>query len=131
MHREHINPAGLWNAPSYTQVITTQGGTLVHIAGQPAYDQGGNVVSPGDLGAQIEKALANVEVALKAAGAQWSDVVKMISYVVDYRPEHRALLGRIRDKFYTGTPPTTTLIGVQSLAQPGVLYEVDVTAVIE
>ncbi|HVB78036.1 MAG TPA: Rid family hydrolase [Candidatus Nitrosotalea sp.] len=131
MDKRYLNPDGIWKPAIYTQVITTRGGTTVHIAGQTAYDENGQVVAPGDLAAQIDKALSNVQVALRAAGADWTDVVKMVSYVVDYEPSHRALLAEVRNRYFTSPPPATTLIGVQALAMPGLMYEVDVTAVIE
>ncbi|HUZ89461.1 MAG TPA: Rid family hydrolase [Candidatus Acidoferrales bacterium] len=131
MEKKYFNPDGLWKPPIYTQVITTRGGALVTIAGQTAYDEEGKIADPTNLEAQIEKAYSNVEVALKAAGGGWSDVVKMVSYVVGYQPAHRTLVSQVRSRFFNGTPPATTLIGVQSLALPEVLYEVDVTAVIE
>ena len=126
-----VNPDGLWKPSILTQVITTTGGTTVYISGQPAYDESGQVVAPGDLAAQIEKALANVEIALKSVGADWTNVVRMVSYIVDYKPSDRSLLTEIRSRFFTTPPPTTTLLGIQALAMPGVLYEVDVTAVID
>lgn len=131
MEKQYLNPDGLWKPPIYTQVITTRGGAHVHIAGQTAYDEEGKIADPTNLEAQIEKAYSNVEIALKAVGGGWSDVVKMVSYVVGYQPSHRALVSEVRSRFFTGMPPATTLIGVQSLALPEVLFEVDVTAVIE
>lgn len=131
MEKHLINPDGLWKPSILTQVITTTGGTTVHISGQPAYDETGAVVAPGDLAAQIEKALSNVEVALRSVNADWTNVVKMVSYIVGYEPSNRTLLTEIRNRFFTTPPPTTTLIGIEALAMPGVLFEVDVTAVID
>jgi enamine deaminase RidA (YjgF/YER057c/UK114 family) len=130
MEKKYLNPDGLWKPPGYTQVIATSGGTTVYIAGQPAYDADGKVVAPGELRKQMEHAFANATIALRAAGAGWDDVVRVVSYVVDYQPEHRALLGEVRGKYMGAHPPTSTLVGVQALGQAGAVFEIDVTAVI-
>jgi enamine deaminase RidA (YjgF/YER057c/UK114 family) len=130
MKKLYLNPDGLWKPPSYTQVIAASGGTTVYIAGQPAYDEEGRVVAPGDLRKQMEHAFANATIALKAVGGGWDDVVRVVSYVVDYRPEHRALLGEVRSKYFDNHLPTSTLVGVQALGQAGAVFEIDVTAVI-
>jgi enamine deaminase RidA (YjgF/YER057c/UK114 family) len=130
MQKQYLNPDGLWKPPGYTQVIATSGGTTVYIAGQPAYDADGKVLAPGDLKKQMEHAFDNATIALKAVGGGWDDVVRVVSYVVDYRPEHRALLGEVRSKYFGHRLPTSTLVGVQALGQAGAVFEIDVTAVI-
>ena len=130
MKKQYLNPDGLWKPSGYTQVISTTGGTTVYIAGQPAYDTEGKVVAPGDLRQQMEHAFANATVALKAVGASWADVVRVVSYVVDYQPAHRAMLNEVRTKYIGDHPPTSTLVGVQALGQSGAVFEIDVTAVV-
>jgi enamine deaminase RidA (YjgF/YER057c/UK114 family) len=133
--RQHYMPPGLWSQtervlPIYSQVIRV--GQMVFLAGQPAYDETGRVpkVLYGDLPGQIGKAYENVQLALRFAGADWKDVVKMTSYVVHYERAQADFIHLIRENFFQGPPPVTTLVGVQSLAQPEILYEVDVIAVI-
>ena len=68
--------------------------------------------------------------ALEGAGAQAADVVKLTTYVVGYKPELRPLLGEARSTvFGPGALPASTLVGVQALAEPGYLIEVEAFAV--
>ena len=69
--------------------------------------------------------------ALAGAGAAFTDVVKLNVYVVGYQPEHRALLQSVREKHVVkDKPPASTLIGVQALARPEFLVEIEAVAVV-
>ena len=58
-------------------------GKTIYIAGQIAFDKDGNVVGAGDMKAQAEQVFKNLQAALDAAGAKFSDVVKMNTYITD------------------------------------------------
>jgi enamine deaminase RidA (YjgF/YER057c/UK114 family) len=76
--------------------------------------------------------MRNVGLALTAAGASFSDVVKLTTYVVNYRPEHRTVIGQARAPFFAGrTPPASTLVGVTALALPEWLVEIEAIAVVD
>ena len=47
--------------------------------------------------AQARQVYANLRTALAAVGADFSQVTKFTTYVVNYRPEHRVIVGRLRD----------------------------------
>jgi enamine deaminase RidA (YjgF/YER057c/UK114 family) len=126
-----LQPAGLHTPPTYSHVAIARGGTTIHISGQLAHDAQGNLVGAGDLRAQTRQVYQNLGKALAAAGATFDDVVKQTTYVVDYKPEHRMLIGEVRFEFLARErPPASTLIGVAALAQPGFLIEIEVVAVI-
>ena len=59
-------------------------------------DERGALVGADDLATQTAQAMRNVGLALAAAGATYADIVKITTYVVNYRPEHRAAIGRAR-----------------------------------
>jgi enamine deaminase RidA (YjgF/YER057c/UK114 family) len=61
-------------------------------------DERGTLIGVGDLAAQTAQAMRNVGLALAAAGARYADVVKITTYVVNYKPEHRAVIGSRRTK---------------------------------
>ena len=86
----HIRPAGLANAPTYTHVVGARGAETLYIAGQVAMDASGKTVGVGDLAAQTEQVMQNLQTALHAAGATFRDVVKITTFVVAYTPEQRA-----------------------------------------
>lgn len=132
MPLEHINPAGMSDPGTYTHVVKASGQTLVFIAGQVAFDAEGQLVGEGNLRAQAHQVYRNLGIALEAAGCGFEDVVKLVTYVVNYQPEHRALLAEVRPNYIPATnPPVSTLLGVQSLALPQLLIEIDAVAVLD
>lgn len=127
---EYPRPDGLMPNPGYSHVVVASGKRLIYTAGQVPIDEHGNVVGAGDLAAQTEQALRNVGLALAAAHASYADIVKITTYVVNYQPEHRAIVGKVRAQFFAnGAPPASTLIGVSSLALPEWLVEIEAVAV--
>ena len=131
MTLELINPPTLHAPKSYTHVIATRGSSLVFIAGQAADDVDGNLVGIGDLVAQARQAFANLAEALAAAGAGPEQVAKITIYVVDHRPEYLPVIEAARVAVFGGHKPTDTLLGVEALAEPGYLIEIDAIAVID
>jgi enamine deaminase RidA (YjgF/YER057c/UK114 family) len=128
---ELINPDGLPAPAAYTQVIVATGHRLVFVAGQVAVDAEGNVVGPGDLAAQARQVFANVGRALAAAGARPDNVVKITTYVVHHRPEYRPLISDARAAVFGDHKPTSMLVGVEALALPDYLIEVEAIAVVD
>jgi enamine deaminase RidA (YjgF/YER057c/UK114 family) len=126
---ELINPDDLTRPESYTQVIVATGSRLVFVAGQLADDPQGNLVGSGDLAAQARQAFANVGRALAAAGARPEQVVRLTIYVVRHRPEYLPVISEARTTVFGDHKPTDTLLGVETLAEPGYLIEADAIAV--
>ena len=110
-------------------MIAATGNRLVFVAGQVADDAQGNLVGPGDLAAQARQAFANVGRALAAAGAAPEQVAKITIYVVHHRPEYLPAISEARAAVFGDHKPTDTLVGVEALAEPGYLIEVDAIAV--
>ncbi len=135
MTKEFINPATL---PAWTQAFTqvvvvpqSAAARTIYISGQVAVDRERNLVGAGDLGAQAERAFANLAMALAAAGATTADVVKLNIYVKNYSPADAELVGAALRRYFPHEQlPTSTWLGVQSLAQAGFLIEVDAIAVV-
>ena len=104
-------------------------GSTVYLRGQVGQDiDGSQSVGVGDVEAQTEQAMANVELLLAEAGARLEDIVKIVVYLVDIRyrePVYRVLGRRLRGVF-----PVSTGLVVTALARPEWLMEIDVTAVI-
>ncbi len=131
MTLELINPEGLPTPESYTHVVSATGGRLVFVAGQVADDPHGNLVGPGDLAAQARQAFANVGRCLAAAGAAPEQVAKITIYVVGHRPEYLPDISKARIAVFGAHRPADTLLGVETLAEPGYLIEVDAFAVVD
>jgi enamine deaminase RidA (YjgF/YER057c/UK114 family) len=131
--KRHISPAGLFSTKrlGFTHVVTSSPGTTVYISGQTAWDADRKLVGGTDLRLQAEQAFRNLRTALEAAGASPADVVFVRVYIVSYKPEHAAVLSPMLEEFFSGVPlPASTWVGVQSLAAPDFLIEIEATAVV-
>ncbi|HET9849582.1 MAG TPA: RidA family protein [Candidatus Dormibacteraeota bacterium] len=127
---ERLSPEGLAKPTAYTQVVVASGRRIVFVSGQVSQDADGKLVAPGDFADQARQAYGNLRIALKAAGATPADVTKLTTYIVGYKPELRPLLADARATlFRAGELPASTLVGVQALAEPGFLIEVEAIAV--
>jgi enamine deaminase RidA (YjgF/YER057c/UK114 family) len=131
MTLELINPEDLPTPASYTQVVAATGSRLVFVAGQVADDAQGNLVGPGDLAAQARQVFANVGRALAAGGAGPEQVTKITIYVVHYRPEYMPDISEARMAVFGDHKPADTVVGVEALAEPEYLIEIEAIAVVD
>ncbi len=132
MNNEFNNPAGLSRPNGFSHVARTTGRTTLLVSGQVAYDPEGNIVGVGDLARQTEQVYRNIQLALEANGAAMSDIVKTTLFVRELSPDKALVIRQVRANFIsTDKPPASTMVGVQSLAKPELLLEVEATAVID
>jgi enamine deaminase RidA (YjgF/YER057c/UK114 family) len=128
--KNFIYPEGLVRPPTYTPVVAARGGRTIYVSGQVPVNGKGELIGKGDLAVQAEQAFRNVDTALKGAGATFADVVKITTFVVGFKPEHRAVMHQVRSKYVSKeNPPASTLLGVQALAVADYLIEVEAIAV--
>jgi enamine deaminase RidA (YjgF/YER057c/UK114 family) len=113
-------------APSgYSHVVTIPAGRLAWTAGQAPMTPDREV--PEGWEAQARLAFENTGRALRAAGAGWSNVIKLTISVVEL--SEVATIRRVRDEFVdTAAPPTSSLAQVAALFDPDVLLEVEAVA---
>jgi enamine deaminase RidA (YjgF/YER057c/UK114 family) len=133
MEKQFFNPPTLNTPANYSHAVTVKGaGKLVFIAGQTAFNAQGELVGQGDLRAQAIQVFENLKIALAAAGATFDDVVKYTTFIVNYTPDARSVVGEVRGKYLPSVnPPASTLLGVQALAREGMLIEVEAIAVVD
>jgi enamine deaminase RidA (YjgF/YER057c/UK114 family) len=111
----------------YSHVAATSGDP-VFIAGQYGSGPDGRVVSD-DFADQVARSFANHGVALRAAGLDYRHVARLGTYVVDHDADRLAVLLEHVTRIWGDRPPAQTLLGVATLALPGMLFEVDAVAV--
>jgi enamine deaminase RidA (YjgF/YER057c/UK114 family) len=128
-HRELVNPSELHPAPGFSHVAIATGTKVVHLAGQVALDPQFGVVGGDDLGEQTKAAMRNVEVALRAAGAGWDDVVRRTVYTL-HPTEYETITAAIDEVTGGADHPAQTIVGITGLAVPGLLIEIECTAVL-
>lgn len=104
-------------------------GNTVYLRGQIGQDlDTSESVGIGDVAAQAERAMANIDMLLREAGSSLQDVVKIVVYLVDAR--FREPVYRVMGRWLKGVHPVSTGIVVSALARPEWLVEIDATAVI-
>jgi enamine deaminase RidA (YjgF/YER057c/UK114 family) len=128
-HRRLVNPPDLHPAPGFSHVSIASGDSVVHLAGQVALDAQFGVVGGDDLGEQTKAAMRNVEIALRAAGATWDDVVRRTIYTL-HPTEYQTLTAAIDEVTGGADHPAQTIVGITGLAVPGLLVEIECTAVL-
>lgn len=130
MNTEYINPNGISKPTGYTHVVATDARKTIFISGQIGLDAQGNIRE--GLRAQTIQVFENLKIALASVGATFENVVKVTTLIVNYKPEDRAILREIRSQYFDAQhPPASTLIGVQALAFPELLIEIEAVVVLD
>ena len=126
-----INPWTWGDRVAVSQAIETTGGQrILHCSGQTSLAADGAVLHAGDMDAQTRQALDNVEVVLTAAEMTLTDVVRLNYYTTDVNAFREAMHDVIVDRLRAaGCAPACTLLGVQQLARPELLIEIEATAI--
>jgi len=127
---KRTNPPTLSTPTGYTHIVEVTGpNRTIYISGQIAFDKDGKIVgAPGDMKAQAEQVFKNLEAALAAEGAKFSDVVKMNSYITDMSKIQA--VRDVRALYFKDVSPASTFVQVAGLVRPELLLEVEVIAVV-
>jgi enamine deaminase RidA (YjgF/YER057c/UK114 family) len=125
----NVNPPELAPARGFSHA--TVAGETVWIGGQTGDDVTGSVVEKGDVVAQFARAVGNLATAMRAAGCEPEDAVKLTYYVTDVEAYRRNLgaIGAAYREVFGRHYPATTLVEVTSLFDPEALVEIDAVAV--
>src|SRR5262245_41558769 len=113
---------------NYKMGTRMEGGRLIYVSGQVAWDTDGNIVGKGDVRAQARQTLQNLRQVLQAAGGDLGSLMKMTTYIT--RIEDRPVVAEARSEFFQGELPASTLIVVKSLFLPDFLVEIEGVAVV-
>jgi enamine deaminase RidA (YjgF/YER057c/UK114 family) len=128
---EFLRPKGLLQSPAFSFVaVVPPGATTIHVGGLNSVDADGALVGGDDIGAQTEQVLANLRIALEAAGASMHDLVSWQLFVVagvDLTAGYRAAAAALpTDR----EPPLITVAIVEKLGVPGALLELSAIAAV-
>jgi enamine deaminase RidA (YjgF/YER057c/UK114 family) len=130
MNRIPINPWS-WSSKlgfDQAQLIDRPRRELV-CSGQDAVDADGNPQHPGDMAAQLELAVDNLEAVLAAAGMTLADIARLNVYTTDI-DELFKHWPSLTDRFGNrGGGFATSVLGVTRLAAPQLLVLLEATAV--
>jgi len=123
---QRINPPGMTQPTAYSHVVRHD--NLLFMAGQVALDADGNVVGAGDMQAQVRQVLENMRTVLASQGADFSNIVKITIYTTDIDAYRQT--GDIREEYWQGIAPASTLVQIERLARPVFLVEIEATAIV-
>jgi enamine deaminase RidA (YjgF/YER057c/UK114 family) len=125
-----INPPELGTPPGYSQVVDVRAGRIVFIAGQTALNEDGELIGKDDFAAQAAQVFHNLGIALKAAGCDGRNLIKLTVFLRDM--DNLAAYREARNRFFaTVTPPAApaiTLVEVSRLYGSDFLIEIEAIA---
>ena len=130
MEQRKINPWKWQDALAFSQAVEVSNASrTLYVAGQASVDDRGAPVHVGDMRKQMEQAFRNLETVLKASGYTLANVVRLNYYTTDVD----AFLAA-GDVFGSrlaaaASQPTGALLSVGKLAFPGLMIEIEATAV--
>ena len=107
----------------YNQAIVAGG--FVFTAGQIALVPGTAELVAGDVSAQTERVMRNLEAVLAAAGSSFSRVVKTTIYLADMADF--AAVNEVYGRYFPESPPARSTVAVRTLPK-GAAVEIDVVA---
>ena len=130
VERQAVDPWGWSAAMGFPQAELVGGGTrTLYCSGQTAMSADGVPQHAGDMAAQVALSLDNLEAVLAGAGMGLADLVRLTVCTtdVDLLLQHYGVLAQRLGA--AGAAPSTTMLGVTRLAVPGLLVELEGTAV--
>src|SRR5438270_2425630 len=109
----------------YSQAI--KAGEFVFCAGQTARDPATNKLIEGDVSAQTDRVLKNIEAVLTAAGTDMNHVVKTTVYLKNMSDFNA--MNEVYGKYFKDAPPARATVGVAALPVDA-LVEIEAVAML-
>ena len=133
MEKEIINPSSLARPVGFSHGIAITGGRLLFLAGQTGSDSEGRIIAPGNIVAQYEQIMRNLQVVVEAAGGKMQDITKLNIFVRDRDSYliHLKQLGQVHRSFFGVYYPAMALFEISRFFQDEALIEIEGMAVIE
>lgn len=126
MKRVNFNSGSPWeDKVGYSRAVKVN--NIIEVAGTTAMKDG-QIVGKGDPYLQAEFILSTIAEILQELGSDMSEVVRTRIFVVDI--DQWEEIGKAHQKFFKNIKPTATMVEVNSLIDPDLLVEIEVTAVV-
>ena len=113
---------------SYSPAVKVTGGATVYLAGVGATTDAAGKSLAGDFAGQTRATFERVRANLERAGGTLDDIVTMTVFIKDM--QYGTQFTQIRKEFFSRGFPCSALIGIDSLARPEMMVEVQAIAVL-
>lgn len=126
--RRSVASDRIWSSAAYSRAIRI--GDVIEVAGTSSSSPSGAVLFAGDMYGQTNAALKIIADAIEELGGAIGDVVRTRIFLTDISlweaaaKAHGDMFGHLRH------PPTSAIYGIQALLNPGLMVEIEATAVI-
>jgi enamine deaminase RidA (YjgF/YER057c/UK114 family) len=133
MEKNIINPPTLAPPVGFSHGVLVTGGRLLFLAGQTGSNAEGQIMAPGDLVAQYEQTLRNLQTVVESVGGKMQDITKLNIFIRDRDDylAHLKPLGTVHQSFFGSYYPAMALFEVSGFFQRETLVEIEGFAVID
>ena len=114
---------------AYSQAIKVAGGTTIYLAGVGATTDANGKSLGGDFEGQVRATFERIRTNLARAGGDLEDIVTMTVFIKDM--QYGTHFTQLRKEYFTRGYPCSALIGIDSLARPEMMVEIQAIAVID
>lgn len=102
-------------------------GDLLFTSGTAPRNPDGTIFAPGDGPAQARYLFETLEKVLAMTESTFQDVLKMTIYLRNM--EDRLKINPLRQEFFQGARPASTVVEISALAHPDMMVEIELVAI--
>ena len=114
---------------AYSPAIKVTSGTTIYLAGVGAStDENGKSLG-GDFEGQVRTSFERIRANLVRTGGTLDDIVSMTVFIRDM--QYGTHFTQIRREYFSQGYPCSALVGIDSLARPEMMVEIQAVAVVE